>query len=246
MKRIHWHWTVTGHNPIGDQLEMLRRSYHFLIAYTPERGAFVIEGVHRPEANRSTSDGIYAAHTRKANTGAIGIAICSMIDAKDVPKLDPGPAPILEEQLDLLAELSADLCQTYNIPVTRETTLTHAEIEPTLGIKQRGKWDIRYLPGATKILGAIEAGDQIRQRVREAIGAPKPTPVAEAAKNNNVRAAGFLAALTPLSPVLGILTDMSWQQIIAIGGVSVLVLVVAGVVFREELRWMRQGRPEAE
>ena len=37
-----------------------------------------------------------------------------------------------------MIEAIADLVTFYNIPVTRETVLSHAEVHGTLGIKQNG------------------------------------------------------------------------------------------------------------
>jgi hypothetical protein len=72
--------------------------------------------------------------------------------------------------------LVADLCRTYGIPVTRETVLTHAEVEPTLGVKQRGKWDLTRLPFRRDLVGALPVGDYMRERVLQILG---DSPVAD-------------------------------------------------------------------
>ena len=63
----------------------------------------------------------------------------------------------------------------YNIPVTRQTILSHAEVQPTLGIKQRGKWDIAWLPGRATATDPIGCGDHLRKLVAEHMaGAVRP------------------------------------------------------------------------
>ncbi|MFN7881706.1 MAG: hypothetical protein ACK5PF_01635, partial [bacterium] len=56
---------------------------------------------------------------------------------------------------------------------TRETVLTHAEVEPTLKIKQRGKWDITWLPDMKAPGDPVTVGDNLRAQITAAM-APKP------------------------------------------------------------------------
>lgn len=237
MKRIILHWTAGANTPS----DLDRRHYHFLI----DGEGKVVAGDHLPEANRSTSDGVYAAHTRRLNTGSIGVAVCGMAGAVERP-FSVGTRPIRDRQIEALAELVADLCETYGISVGRKTVLTHAEVQPTLGVAQRGKWDITWLPGMEGPGDPIQVGDYLRQRVREAMGAPVPSSVAKAAGNRNVQASGVLGGAAALLPGLGWISDMEWQQMAVLGGFALVTLIVAGVIFREELAWMRQGEPEAE
>lgn len=164
MKRIIIHWTA-GTNKASS---LDREHYHLLI----EGDGKVVPGTRKPESNLNVSDGDYAAHTRALNTDSIGVALCGMHDAQGWPKMVPGKYPITEAQLKVLAIEVANLCETYNIPVKRETVLTHAEVEPTLKVTQRGKWDIRWLPGATKVLDPIEVGDEIRAMVEKELETP--------------------------------------------------------------------------
>ena len=53
-----------------------------------------------------------------------------------------------------MAALVANLALHYKIPVTPQTILTHAEVQPTLGIKQRGKWDVTRIPYRSDLVGA--------------------------------------------------------------------------------------------
>lgn len=171
MKRIHWHWTAGGYTPNAIE----KKHYHFLVT----GDGTIEEGDLAPEANRTTSDGIYAAHTRAANTGAIGVAVCAMLNARERPFLT-GPCPITAAQVDALIALSADLCETYGIPVTDKTTLTHAEVQTNLGIAQRGKWDINWLPGMTEpVSDPRVTGRNLRARLKAYMDASKIPPAPE-------------------------------------------------------------------
>ena len=66
-----------------------------------------------------------------------------------------------------MTQLVFDLSDRYDIPITPETILTHAEVEPTLGVKQRGKWDITWLPDMDQAGNAVAVGDLLRQKVRD-------------------------------------------------------------------------------
>ena len=146
--RIHGHWTGGGHVPNSTDL----RAYHGLI---PGDGAPVWPAL--PGALRS--------HTLNANGGAIGLAICAMAGAVERP-FQLGTAPITPAQVCAFAREAARLCRLYDIPVTRWSVLTHAEIQPTFGIVQRWKWDITWLPGMAAPADPIEVGDRLRAMVR--------------------------------------------------------------------------------
>lgn len=156
MKRIILHWTAGAYGVI----DLEREHYHFII----DRDGRVVPGKYKPEANLNVSDGNYAAHTRNCNTGSIGVAIDAMAGAKERP-FNPGSAPITPAQLDGMAALCVDLCQTYGIPVSPTTVLSHAEVQGTLGIKQRNKWDITWLPGMKAPGSAKAVGDELRRMI---------------------------------------------------------------------------------
>lgn len=138
LRRIHIHWTGGTHRTNAIE----REAYHILI----EGDGREVLGVHRPEANIDLSDGKpYAAHTGGANTGAIGVALCAMHGAVERP-FQPGHTPITAAQVTALATTVATLCESYDIPVRPNTVLTHAEVQKTLGVRQRNKWDITWLP----------------------------------------------------------------------------------------------------
>jgi hypothetical protein len=154
--RIIWHWT--GGSWSVSALD--RSHYHFVIAGDGE----VVKGTLAPEDNISVADGVYSPHTLNANTGAIGVAVAAMGGALERP-FGAGAWPLREVQLEALARLTAQLCGRYGIAVSRTTTLSHAEVQPTLKIAQRGKWDIAWLPGMGAPSDPVAIGDRLRARV---------------------------------------------------------------------------------
>ena len=156
MKRIIMHWTASGDEVTGND----REHYHEIV----DRQGRRVLGIHKPEANLKPKKGKYAAHTRALNTGSIGLAMDCMANAKERP-FNPGTAPMTQKQLDAFLLMVAEYCDTYKIPVTRKTVLTHAEVQPTLGVWQRGKWDINWIPGWTKSVSPVAAGDALRTQV---------------------------------------------------------------------------------
>lgn len=163
------HWSAGGHTV--SQLD--RDHYHFIIAGNGD----VVAGKYAPEDNISTSGG-YAAHTLNCNTGSIGISLAAMAGAVESP-FDPGSSPITAAQMDALPKLIKMLSEKYGIPITRHTVLSHAEVQPTLGIKQRGKWDISWIPGMDRPGDPVEVGDLIREMAGGApvLDLPKARPL---------------------------------------------------------------------
>lgn len=155
--RIILHWTAGGGFPTAED----RKHYHLLV----DRDGYAAEGNLPPSANVSTSDGEYAAHTLNCNAGSIGIAFCGMMGAIERP-FSPGPSPLTHAQIDAGCELIATVAAKYGIPITPRTVLTHAEVQPTLGIAQRGKWDITWLPGMKAPGNPIEVGNQLRALIK--------------------------------------------------------------------------------
>ncbi|WP_050525500.1 peptidoglycan recognition protein family protein [Pseudorhodobacter aquimaris] len=161
MKRIILHWTAGTHHVSA----LDRAHYHFIVA----GDGSVIEGDLRPESNRVINSGRYAAHTRGLNTGSIGVAMAAMLGARERP-FDAGAFPITPVQLATFTDLVAELALTYKIRVTRKTVLTHAEVEPTLNVWQRGKWDVAWLPGMKATGDPVTVGDRLRWLIEENIG----------------------------------------------------------------------------
>lgn len=160
IKGIVVHWTA-GTNKAS---AVDRKHYHFIVEGTGK----IVKGLHTVEDNENTSDGRYAAHTRGANTGRIGVSMAGMRGAVEVP-FEAGASPLTKPQWDAMVQLVADLCKQYKLKVTPETVLTHAEVEKTLGIPQRGKWDVTRLPFNKNVIGAKAVGDLLRKEVVAAL-----------------------------------------------------------------------------
>jgi len=174
LKRIHMHWTAgaDGIIPIEDD------HYNFIV----DRIGKVHNGKHPPEhqmpANVKKGSRFYAAHTLNANSYAIGIAMDAMAMAEERP-FNAGKYPITPVQVEAFCKFIAHLCLLYDIPVSRETVLTHAEVQETLGIRQNNKWDIMWLPGMAAPQPAIFVGDILRSKITGYINAVNYTQAVE-------------------------------------------------------------------
>lgn len=158
LRRVIIHWTAGSHKASQSDKE----HYHYIVEGT---GA-VVAGNLPPEANGDTASQ-YVPHTRNLNTGSIGVAVAAMLGAQERP-FSAGAYPITDKQLEALARLVWTLCEKYKIPITRTTVLTHAEVQPTLGVAQSGKWDITWLPGMAWPADPVTAGDMLRKMIAEA------------------------------------------------------------------------------
>jgi hypothetical protein len=98
-----------------------------------------------------------------------------MAKAQESP-FNAGTAPMTKVEWDRMIEVVADLARKYAIPVTPLTVLTHAEVQPNLGIAQEGKWDITRLAFDPSIKGAKAVGDRMRLEVAVALGKSQPAP----------------------------------------------------------------------
>ena len=156
MERIICHWTAGAWKANSTDIHY----YHILI----ENDGRLVRGAYSIKDNVDTGDGRYAAHTKNCNTGSIGVSLCCMAGAIENP-FDPGPYPLTETQWSVLTAVVAELCSAYTISVTRETVLSHAEVQGTLDIVQEGKWDYTRLAFDTTCEGATECGDRLRNDV---------------------------------------------------------------------------------
>lgn len=165
MARIIVHWTA-GHNRATEDDQ---EHYHILI----EGDGKLIRGIPRIDLNGlpHAKPG-YAAHTLNCNTGSIGVSLCGMANAVETP-FNPGKSPITLTQWQTLPHVLSQLCRRYNIAVSEHTVLTHAEVQKTLGIKQRGKWDISRLPFDRSVIGVSQVGAQMRANVQAVLTTPK-------------------------------------------------------------------------
>jgi N-acetyl-anhydromuramyl-L-alanine amidase AmpD len=159
MRRIICHWTAGAHKASDHD----RAYYHILI----EDDGRLVRGTHSIKNNERILNKNYAAHTRNANGGAIGLSLCCMGGASESP-FKPGPFPLTRKQWETLAQVAAELCQFYNIPVTPRTVLGHGEVETYLGISQKGKWDPMVLPW-NPTMSKTQVGNYLRTLVQNVI-----------------------------------------------------------------------------
>jgi hypothetical protein len=156
MDKVIVHWTAGAYAVSATDKE----HYHIIIGGdgTLYRGNYSIK------ANVSTSDADgYAAHTKSCNTRAIGISAACMAGAVESP-FSPGAYPLTRLQWATLAQVAAELCAKYGIPVSPGTVLQHGEVEKNLGVPQSGKWDITRLPWDGS-LSATQVGNGFRMMV---------------------------------------------------------------------------------
>ena len=167
MKRVIIHWTAgTNHASKTDKMH-----YHYIV----EGDGSVVSGDLPPEANESTKTA-YAAHTRGLNTGSIGVSMAGMWGAKERP-FNAGRWPLTNKQVKAMCKLAAQLCAKYDIPVTRETVLTHAEVQGNLGVVQKGKWDVMWLPGMDQAGHPNAVGDLLRDQIKDAMTPAAPSGI---------------------------------------------------------------------
>lgn len=174
IRRSITHWTAGG----GRASARDKECYHRITEFDGN----VVAGNEKIEDNIVTSDDDYAAHTLNLNTGSAGFAMAGMAGAVEDP-FDPGPSPINERQFEAHCKMLAEFHAAYGIPVTRETCLTHAEVQPTLGVKQRGKWDIERLVFKPELRGPLQVGDYMRERVKSYM----PTSIPEVTNRPTLR-----------------------------------------------------------
>ncbi|WP_315920466.1 peptidoglycan-binding protein [Mesorhizobium sp. SP-1A] len=153
MQRIIVHWTAGAHKASG----LDRSHYHIMI----EDDGKLVRGTPSIDLNQAPTRKGYAAHTLNCNSGSVGVSLCCMASAVENP-FAVGSAPMTRKQWGTLPKVLAALCKRYGIVVTPKTVLSHAEVQGTLGIAQRGKWDISRLAFDPTVLGATACGDLFR------------------------------------------------------------------------------------
>lgn len=165
MDRVIVHWTAGAHKASA----LDKSHYHVLI----EGDGTLVRGTPSIALNEAPAKKGYAAHTLNCNSGSIGVSMCCMAGAVERP-FKAGSAPMTREQWDKMILVVADLCRRYGIPVTSRTVLSHAEVQPNLGIAQRGKWDIARIAFLPDVVGAKACGDLMRRSVAAALDGLKP------------------------------------------------------------------------
>lgn len=156
MNRAIVHWTAGTHRAS----ELDRDHYHILIKWHGK----LVRGI--PSVGMSNARGAkpgYAAHTLNCNTGSIGVSLFCMAGATKNP-FKAGSAPMTREQWELLLKALADLCRRYGTSVTPETVLSHAEVQATLGIQQKGKWGNSRLAFDLSVVGSHSCREVFRSR----------------------------------------------------------------------------------
>lgn len=166
MSRIHVHWTAGRH--VANDTD--RRNYHILV----QGDGSLLRGDRPINANSPGSGLTPASHTRNANTGAIGVSMCAMFGSREAPFM-AGDFPVLQGQWNTMIGVVAELARRYDIPVTSTAILTHAEVQPNLGILQNNKWDIVRLAFDPGTVGAKAVGDKLRHEVALALDKVSPT-----------------------------------------------------------------------
>lgn len=164
MNRLVLHHTGGGLTPS----DFDKAHYHRLIGGDGE----VHFGLHPISANapgRQLISGRYAAHVLNLNSGSIGLALAAMADGDwHAPRACAAfPRP---QQVEAMVQEAARLCIDHCIPIDRRTVLTHAEVEITLGVNQRAKWDFDYDPwGISDTRDPLKIGDALRAHIRRAV-----------------------------------------------------------------------------
>lgn len=162
VRGIVWHWTAGAKGFI--ELEL--KAYNFLHSVTGD--TIQGESTIAEQVMYDWRRGIGASHTKSMNTGWVGQSVDAMAGSAQKNPMQWGSNPITWDGIDAMLEQSAEICNEYGIPISKWTTLTHAEVQPTLGVKQRWKWDYTVLPGDTNgFQDPVEIGNQLRQRLVE-------------------------------------------------------------------------------
>jgi peptidoglycan hydrolase-like protein with peptidoglycan-binding domain len=164
MNRLVMHHTGGAHRPNTTDL----RAYHRVTDGTGRvhAGKFAVEA----NAPGRIQRGQHAAHTLNLNTGSIGAAIAAMGEGQWATPSASKWFPTAT-QIDGFLMDCAKLCEEWHIPVQRETCLSHAEVQITLRVTQRNKWDFDY-PFAfikTNTRDPVAIGDELRQEIRRII-----------------------------------------------------------------------------
>ena len=156
-----WHWPAGRDMPTADDL------LHYNDVFDCDGNQYDGGARIEHQANYDWRRKIGVSHSLNANTGRGGLSVAGMHGAEGWPSLKWGSYPITWEGIDGMLKRSAQYCHAFDIPVTKWSTLSHAEIEQTLGIKQNNKWDYMVLPGFTAPVNAVKVGDILRARLIE-------------------------------------------------------------------------------
>ena len=165
IKGIIFHWTAGSKGII----EMERKAYNFL--FDNDGNTYDGSSTVAEQAMYDWRKGIGASHTRSMNSGWLGLSLDAMAGAAQANPVKWGKNPITWTGIDAMLEHAMDICEEYSIPVSKWTTLSHAEVQPTLGVRQKNKWDYVILPGETNAFqDPVKVGDKLRKRMLRKFG----------------------------------------------------------------------------
>lgn len=160
IRGIVWHWTASTY-AVNDEV-----CSHYNDVHDYEGNSY--EGGARAEhqVNYDWRRGIGVSHTRNMNTGWIGQSVAAMAGSDGWP-MRWGKYPLTWEGIDAMLERSAEYAEAFDIPVTKWTMLSHAEVQPTLNVRQENKWDYMVLPGDSRVSDPVMIGDILRKRLQD-------------------------------------------------------------------------------
>jgi len=159
---IVFHWAASSYNVTNDTT----KHYNGLFDHTGIEYDGGAPAGHQAQYSRTYG----VSHTLNNNTGFVGLAVSGMGDASanwGANSVDQGKWPLTWKGVDAMLKKGAFYCKQYDIRPSKWTTLTHAEVQPSLNITQRGKWDFQVLPESTTLLSPIVCGDILRKRMVE-------------------------------------------------------------------------------
>ena len=201
INRIVLHHSAGGYAPSA----LDRQHYHRIVGGD---GA-VVGGNYPISANGLGTrlvSGKYAAHTLNLNSGSIGLAMAAMAGAEWSKPRECRYFPTPVQVKAFVAE-AARLCHLYGINPDRQHVLSHAEVQQTLGVTQRGKWDFDYDPlGIIDTRDPIKIGDMLRDAIIAAMG-DKPFVVQPPVSRPVLRRGATGSAVEDLQRLLKITAD---------------------------------------
>lgn len=161
VRGVVWHWTAGAKGLIA----LERKAYNFL--HDTSGNTYDGDSTIASQVMYDWRRGIGASHTKNMNSGWIGQSVDAMAGAKQTNPITWGSNPITWAGIDAMLEKTAELSEDYGFPISKWTTVSHAEVQPTLGIAQRWKWDYVVLPGDTVSRDPVEVGNILRERLKE-------------------------------------------------------------------------------
>jgi hypothetical protein len=148
---------------------------------TRYHGATDVHGKHHEgkfpiSANRAGAplrSGKYAAHCKNLNSGSAGETLAGMARSTWAKPYDHNTF-FSQQQVEAFILRCALVVAQYRLSIGRRTTLSHAEVEITLGVDQEAKWDFDYNPfGPTArpqgTRDPVILGDMMRERMDHAM-----------------------------------------------------------------------------